>query len=471
MYPAEEEFPSALGAASRHVSKFLDTLGSRPPAVPYWPAGSVRLEEDGIGAEAAVDRLWQRFGSHFSGSSGSRYWGYVHGGVTPAAISADWICSAVDQTGQMHGDSPAAAIEAETIAMLRDLLELPDAFHGMFVSGGSMANYCGLAIGVQRLGLERGVDVSREGVAALPGLRILTGECHASTPRAAGMLGLGRNAVERLALEPGRERVSIAALRARLEAMPSTPTIIVTNAGTVATGDFDDVGAIADLSETNGAHLHVDGAFGLFARLSPGLAGLSAGLERADTIASDAHKWLNVPYDSGLLFSRHLDAQNGMFKNESSYLPPPATDPLNFPNLGPENSRRLRALPAWASLMAYGRSGHRALVERSVALASALAERLDGDAGFALLAHPWLNIVCFAPTSDRGRFSQSGVKRFVEALIADGRVRVSSAVLDDQPCVRLAILNWRTAPSDLDIAMAAFQDCRARVIGELQGDE
>src|SRR4051812_5460041 len=138
--------------------------------------------------------------------------------------------------------------------------------------------------------------------------------------------------------------------------------------GTVTTGDFDDLEALADLAESSGAHLHVDAVFGLFARVSPRLAEITRGLERADTIAADAHKWLNVPYDSGLLFSRNAEPQTAMFKNESAYLPAPDADPLNFPNLGPENSRRLRALPAWATLQAYGREGYRTLVENSCAL-------------------------------------------------------------------------------------------------------
>jgi glutamate/tyrosine decarboxylase-like PLP-dependent enzyme len=127
----------------------------------------------------------------------------------------------------------------------------------------------------------------------------------------------------------------------------------------VTTGDFDDLDALADLAEEFGAHLHVDGASGLFAAVSPKHRHLTKGIERADTIAGDAHKWLNVPYDSGLLFSRHLEHQLAMFRNVSPYLPPPSLDPLNIPNLGPENSRRLRALPAWASLQAYGREGYR----------------------------------------------------------------------------------------------------------------
>lgn len=460
MDPDKTELTGALAAAHDRATRFFSSLDARPPARPYAPGEPARLPDEGVGAEAAITALWDRFGDTFSGSSGPRYWGYVHGGVTPAAIAADWIAAAVDQTGQMHGDSPSVAIERETMAMLRDLFALPDEYHGMFVSGGSMANYTGLAIGLQRVGERFGVDVSREGVAALPPIRVLTGECHASVSRACGMLGLGRNAVDHLPLELGRERVSIPAMSTRLRELRGHPVIIVGNAGTVTTGDCDDLGALADLAGESDAHLHVDGAFGLFAQLTDRTSALTSDIGRADTIASDAHKWLNVPYDSGLLFSRHLDAQTAMFKNESLYLPPPTVDPLNFPNLGPENSRRLRALPAWATLQAYGREGYRRFVGRCCALASELGERIDAEPGFRLAAPVRLNVVCFQLVEGGVLADAGATKQFVEALIEDGRVRVSTSMLNGEACVRLAILNWRTGHGDLDIAMEAFRAFR-----------
>ena len=297
MYPHESELATALALAHERCNGFLESLEQRPPAAPFQPADAIPLSEQGVGAATAIELLCDRYGAAFSGSSGPRYWGYIQGGVTPAAIAADWLCSVVDQTGQMHGDSPAVAIERETIGMFRGLFGLPDAFEGMFVSGGSMANFTGLAIAVQRMGEKQGVDISREGIHAAPPIRVLTGECHASVTRACGLLGLGRRAVEQLPLETGRERISTSALAARLSELRGKAIIIVGNAGTVTTGDFDDLESLADLAAESGAHFHVDGAFGIFARVSPRHAELAKGLERADTIAGDAHKWLNVPYD------------------------------------------------------------------------------------------------------------------------------------------------------------------------------
>src|SRR5437763_593164 len=250
----------------------------------------------------------------------------------------------------------------------------------------------------------------------------------------------------------GRDRSTLAVLRRRsdradawrqarrLNELEGEPVIIAGNAGTVTTGDFDDFEALADLAERHGAFLYADGAFGLFGRVSPVLAGLTKGIERADTIASDAHKWLNVPYDSGFIFSRHLEFQNDMFKNESRYLPPPSPNPLNFPNLGPENSRRLRALPAGATLRAYGRDGYRKFIERCLSLATELSERIEHEEGFKLLVRPALNVVCFQPLDDGSPFTTQQLKDYIDRLIADGRVRVSTSMFHGQSCVRLAIL-------------------------------
>ncbi len=464
MNPDQAELKPALSSALTKATEFFESLDSRRSAAPFQQAAELPLSEAGMGAEQAIDLLWRRYSKAFSGSSGPRYWGFVNGGATPAAIAADWLCSVVDQTGQMFGDSPGVAIEHETMGMLRELFGLPPEHEGMFVSGGSMANYTGLAICLQRLGTRVGVNVSRDGARALPPVHVLTGECHSSITRACGMLGLGRNAVERLPLETGRERVDCSAMSARLRELRGRPVIIVGNAGTVTTGDFDDLQTLADLAQESGASFHVDGAFGLFARVSPDYFELAKGVERADTIASDAHKWLNVPYDSGLIFSRHLDHQTEFFKNESTYLPSPEVNPLNYPNLVPENSRRLRALAAWATLQAYGRDGYRRFVERCCALAAALGERLSREPGFKLMMPVRLNVVCFQLIEDGRPVGSADTKAFIDALIADGRVRISSSVFEGQSCLRLAILNWRTSSEDLKIAMSAFVDCRDLVL-------
>jgi glutamate/tyrosine decarboxylase-like PLP-dependent enzyme len=456
MTPDRSEFGPALAAAHDRALEFLAGLNERAPGIAPRARDGTALPDEGIGAAAAIEQLWADYGEDFAGSSGPRYWGFVHGGLTPAALAADWLCSTVDQTGQMHGDSPSVLIERDAIAMLRDLFGLPSDFVGNFVSGGTMANATCLAVGLQALGAARGINVSQEGVAALGGVRILSGEHHASIAQGAAMLGLGRDSVESLAREPGRERVSIYAVAERLDALGGRPVILVGNAGTVTTGDFDDLDALADLAEHHGAHFHVDGAFGLFAAASPRHAGLVKGIERAGTIAGDAHKWLNVPYDSGFVFSRHLDHQIEMFKSPSAYLPPAAADPLGFQNMSPENSRRVRALPASATLLAYGRDGYRGIVESCASLAELLAERIAAEPGFELLAPVRLNVVCFALAGA----DADATRAFVERVRRDGRVVISPSVLFGRACLRAALINWRTQPADIDVAIEALRTCR-----------
>jgi glutamate/tyrosine decarboxylase-like PLP-dependent enzyme len=274
------------------------------------------------------------------------------------------------------------------------------------------------------------------------------------------MLGLGRAAVERLPQESDRERVDLAALERRLIELQGQPVIVVGNAGTVTTGDFDDLEAVGGAARRHGAHFHVDAAFGMFAALSRRHKHLLRGIELADTIASDAHKWLNVPFDSGFLFTRHRRAQMQMFKSVSSYLSQPTAEVFNPQHLTPETSRRLRALPAWVTLRAYGRNGYSALVERCCGYADELGRRIGTEPDFECVAPVRFNVVCFRLLTENGAASDQEHQAFIERLVQDGRVFVTRSFFKGAPCVRLAFLNWRTNLRDLDIAMAAFRACR-----------
>lgn len=461
MDPQSDDLAPVLDRVHRFSLDYVEGLGERRAATDPTTKAPVPLPGEGCGALAAIDELIARYGEEFSGSPGPRYWGFVNGGVTPAALAGDWLASAIDQNSQLNGDGAAALVEHEALLMLRDLFGLGAEFHGVFVTGGTMANNVGLGVALQRLGAARGVDVSQSGVAALGPVRIVTGESHSSIAKSAAMLGLGRDSIAEVPRIEGREAVDVAAMEQALgeHSAQGASLIIVANAGTVITGDFDDINALADLAEKFGAHLHVDGAFGAFAACTSSHAHLVDGMARADTVAADGHKFLNVPFDSGFVFVRALGDQIELFKNVSSYQSPPRLDPKHFIHLSPQNSRRLRALPAWVSLRAYGAAGYAKIVERCCALAAELGRRLDSSDDFTLLSPVRYNVVCFRPLIDGQPASEERIRAFIDALRDDGRIFISPGMRLGLPCARLAIVNWRTTEADIDIAMNALRDC------------
>jgi len=254
---------------------------------------------------------------------------------------------------------------------------------------------------------------------------------------------------------PGREAMDTRALEHMLAGCEG-PCVVVASAGTVNTGDFDDFEELARLKRVYGFFLHTDAAFGGFAGISPDLRPLLDGWTSADSICVDLHKWLNVPYDSAVAFTRHRDLQADVFSNVSPYLGRSLDDPEPI-HLAPENSHRWRALPAWFSLMAYGIDGYREIVERDCRLARALGERVRQSAAFELLAPVRLNVVCFALCSP------DATLRFIEAVRDGGRTVVTPTVLGGTPAIRAAFSNWRTTESDLDIVWEALVTAASRL--------
>jgi glutamate/tyrosine decarboxylase-like PLP-dependent enzyme len=448
--------------AARGVSGLADRpvayLGPAPAAEP--------LPVAGVGTEGALARFAERWAPGFSASAGSRYLGFVTGGATPAAVSGDWLTSAYDQNAASAGDSVAVDLEHETLSWLRELFGLSNAHSGAFVTGATASNTVGLAVAREWLGERLGVSVSDAGAAALGPVEVLSGAPHSSIAKAMSVLGLGRDRLRRVALLPGgREAVDVTQLAAALDELGGRPAVVVANAGTVNTVDFDDLGAIAALKQRYDFWLHVDAAFGGFAALAPAHAHLVAGLDAADSVCVDLHKWLNVPYDSGVQFTRRQDLQVKVFHNASPYLGP-VTGVPDFLHLSPENSRRLRALAAWFTLTAYGRDGHREIVERNVALARRLGEGISAAAQLRLLAPVRLNVVCFTlaanPTEDR-------VSALAQAIAASGETFLTPTVYAGQPALRAAFSNWRTSPADadrvLDTLVQASVDLEVEVPG------
>lgn len=440
------KLPELLETTRRYAAGLLTGLDARPAAVPP-PDASVRpLPGAGSGLAGALAEFAERWEPGFSGSAGPRYLGFVTGGATPAALAGDWLTSVLDQNPTSGLDSAAPDLERETVAWLRELFGLGEAHTGTFVTGATMSSTVGLALAREWLGEQAGVSVSEDGVGAFGPVHVLSGTAHSSIAKALSALGIGRGRLQAVPTLPGREAVDVGALAEELAALDGRPAIVVANAGTVNTVDFDDLRAIAALRERHPFWLHVDAAFGAFAALSPEHAHLVAGLAEADSVCVDLHKWLNVPYDSAVQFTRRRDLQVRVFQNSAAYLGLPTSDP-DFVHLTPENSRRLRALAAWFSLTAYGRDGHREIVERNIALARALGERLAADPRFRLLAPVRLNVVCFSlaadPTTER-------IDELVRTMAAAGELFLTPTVYAGTPALRAAFSNWRTTEADLD---------------------
>ena len=439
--------PAVLESTRSFAAQVLAGLDERPVA--HGPAkfAADPLPADGVGFDGALARFAERWEPGFSGSAGPRYLGFVTGGATPAALAGDWLTSTFDQNA-VAGDTSAVDLERETVGWLRELVGLSDAHTGAFVTGATMSNFVGLAIAREWLGEQLGVSVAEDGVGALGPVEILSGTPHSSIFKALSMLGVGRSRVRSVPVLDDREAVDVDRLRESLAALDGRHAIVVANAGTVNTVDFDDLRAIAALKAEFPFWLHVDAAFGGFAALSPEHAHLVDGLDLADSVCVDLHKWLNVPYDAAVQFTRRRDLQVAVFQNSAAYLGVPTGEPDLF-HLTPETSRRLRALAAWFTLTAYGADGHREIVERNVAAARRLGELLATIPGVRLLAPVRLNVVCFAVPGD--------VAETVRAIRNTGEAFLTPTVYQGVPALRAAISNWRTGEDDVDRIFTAFQ--------------
>jgi glutamate/tyrosine decarboxylase-like PLP-dependent enzyme len=446
-----QQLDAILSETREAASAFLGSLARRSAGLVVPHLEHDVLPDTGLGARGAMAAFREKYEAWLAASPGPRYLGFVTGGTTPAALAGDWLVTAYDQNVGSDGDSVATTVEHETLALLRALFGLPDTFSGAFVTGATMANFVALATARQWAGQRLGVDISEQGIWNLPPIPLLAGSAHASVIKALSMLGMGRQVAEKLPSLPGRLAVDPRSLRTRLAELKGAPAIVVASAGEVNTGEYDDISALADLCQEYGAWLHVDGAFGLFAACDPARAHLLRGLERADSVTADGHKWLNVPYDCGFVFTRHLDLNQQVFKVVASYL----GDSSDISYRTPEDSRRFRALPAWMTLMAYGREGYRALVSRCCELARRMAQGLENSPTFELLAPVHLNIVCFALRGADAARRDS----FLHALKADGRVLLTPTFFAGQPAIRAAFSNWSTSEQDVPLLLNALEEC------------
>jgi glutamate/tyrosine decarboxylase-like PLP-dependent enzyme len=460
------DWKSALEEAFEHAVAYLDGLPDRP----IRPAADLAHLREALGGplpdgpqEAArvVAELAAAAGPGILASGSGRFHGFVIGGTTPAALAADWLATAWDQNAGLYVLGPAAAVVEEVAgAWAADLLGLPPHASVGFVTGAQMANFTGLAAGLHAVLARAGWDVASAGLWGAPRVRVLAGEArHGTIDRALRFLGVGTAVIEPIAADDqGRMRAE--ALAGALGgALDDRPTIVCAQVGNVNTGATDPVGEISDLAHRHGAWVHVDGAFGMWAAASPRLRPLVAGVERADSWATDAHKWLNVPYDCGLVFCADASAHRAAMGARAGYLIHGAAGERDALDHNPEHSRRARGFAVYAALRALGRQGVADLVERTCALARRFAEQLSAAPDVEVLNDVVLNqvLVRFPAGSDRD--SDDLTRAVIDRVQRDGTCWMSGTVWQGRAAMRISVSNWSTDESDVDRSVAAVLRC------------
>lgn len=379
-------------------------------------------------------------------NTGGRYYGFVTGGVLPAALAASWMSSTWDQNGFGYTNSPVAVVLEEiALRWLVDLLGLPSGCGGAFVTGATMANFTALAAARHAVLKRTGWDVEADGLFGAPPITVLIGEeAHPTLTKSLGLLGLGRNRVVKVPVDDqGRMRV---------DALPDIagPTIICTQAGNVNTGAIDPICELSDRSDNSGTWVHVDGAFGLWAQAAPQRRYLTAGIEKADSWATDAHKWLNVTYDCGLAFVKDPAALRAAMSISAVYLPQTTRrEPLHYT---PEASRRARGIEIWATLRSLGRTGVADLIEDDCRMATRFAEKLQ-QAGFEIVNEVMLNQVLVSFGTPEHTLAV--IKRIQE----DGTCWCGSTVWQGRTAMRISVSSWTTTEEDVDRSVEAMIRC------------
>jgi glutamate/tyrosine decarboxylase-like PLP-dependent enzyme len=444
-----------LRRTADHAADFLDTLDDRP----VFPSVTVEQLREQLGGPLpdeprdpteVIDELVAGAGPGVVAIPSGRYFGFVIGGAVPAALAADWLTSAWDQNAGLYVGGPSASVVEEVAgAWLKDMLLIPQDASFAFVTGCQMANFTALAAARWHVLAQAEWDVNSKGLAGAPPVRVLCGaKVHVTVTRALRLLGLG---TPEIVPADDQGRVAADAMRETLRDTAG-PTIVCAQAGEVNTGAFDPLPEIADAARAAGAWLHVDGAFGLWAATSPKLAHLVAGAERADSWATDAHKWLNVPYDCGIVFCAHPDAHRAAIGVHAEYLIHGDADALRDQvDWTPEFSRRARGFTVYAALRSLGRRGVTEIVERTCAHARRFSEALAELPGFELLTDVVLNQVLFRFESDDR--TDDVLRRVQES----GEAWLSGTVWDGRRAIRISVSNWQTSDEDVERTLAAFE--------------
>jgi glutamate/tyrosine decarboxylase-like PLP-dependent enzyme len=448
---------AALDAAYRHALAFHNARDAQPPAA---TASFAALKEafggptpeTGMPAHEAIEQLAAAAGPGLMGTAGPRFFGWVVGGSHPAGVAADWLTSVWGQNAGCYDGAPAAAVAEQVAAQwLVDLLRLPRECSVGFTTGATMANFVCLAAARGALLRRAGWDIEADGMFGAPPISVFIGnEAHASVIAALRYLGFGERSIVRIAND-GAGRMQVTALQAALARCNGAP-LVIAQAGHIMTGAFDPAGEIARLTHEHGGWLHVDGAFGLWARACPSRAPLAAGVELADSWATDAHKWLNAPYESGCAFVRDADAHRRAMTKGAGYLHPADDDSIRDPlHYAPELSRRARGFALWTLLRTFGRRGIAEMIERHCMLAQRLARRLAAEPGVAVLNEIELNQVVVRFGADE---PQARGDALTDATIAQlqqaGVCFAHGALWRGRRVMRVSVTAWPTTEDDID---------------------
>jgi glutamate/tyrosine decarboxylase-like PLP-dependent enzyme len=438
-----------LGLTAGIAADFYDTLPERPvfPAVDadeLRAAFAAPLPELPTDPRTVITELAAAAGPGLIAEAGGRYFGFVIGGAVPASLAADWLSSAWDQNAGLYICGPSAAIVEEVAgAWLVELLGLPKHASFGFVTGGQMANFTALAAARHHVLAKADWDVERNGLNGAPPIRIIVGEKrHGTIDRALRMLGLGAPTDILPVDDHGR-------LLAEHLRIGDEPTIVCAQAGEVNTGAFDPFDAIADARDAApNAWIHVDGAFGLWAAVSDSLRPLVAGIERADSWATDAHKWLNVPYDSGIAFTAHPESHSASFSARAAYLVSDGTTREQI-DWNPEHSRRARGFPVYAAIRSLGRTGIVEMIEGCCARARQFAAGIE-QLGAEVLNDVELNQVLFRFATDEETTAA------MRAVQESGEAWMSGTTWAGRAAIRISVSNWLTSEDDIERTLAAY---------------
>ena len=438
-----------LDDAARRARQYLERLGTRSVAADAASVAGLReldetLPQQGCDPAETLGLLDRTVSPATMAMAGPRFFGFVIGGALPVTVAANWLAAAWDQNAALYEVTPGVSrLEEIALRWLVELLGLPPSTGAGFVSGATVANFTALAAARHAVLASAGWNVEADGLFGAPPIQVITGaEAHPTLLKSLGMLGLGRGRIQRVPVD-GQGRM-------RADALPriSGPAIVCLQAGNLNTGAFDPFEPLIEQAHAAGAWVHVDGAFGLWAKAAPSLRPLARGLERADSWATDAHKWLNVPYDSGLAFSRDAHALRAAMAVTAEYLPTESTH-RNPSDFTPELSRRARGVEVWAALRSLGRAGLAELFERNCRQASRFAAGLRA-AGYPVLNDVVLNqvLVSFGP-AERTR-------AVIAALQREGTCWCGATVWQGATAMRISVCSWATTDADVERSLAAM---------------